>query len=363
MGDVRSYLVVDDLVSLDSADQLALLAEGEDRWKLHEEWFFSQNDFAWVRREFGRPHVGDVSLPIGELLAAGKDLFENQFNCVIGNHFTVVGHKMVPGQLVGLHNDSPEQDRGRIENFRLVYYVDRDFQDEKGGHLILFGSRDVSDVLDAVRPIFNSAILMQLSDTSFHAVSRVRRGTRYSIVASYWGYPILFTAPAEQDRVRNLLRCIVDAGFEDMPHSGTTFACHLYQTFRILYGWKQDIDVCLAGLAHSLLGRRSSGVPSSKISSDEVCKIVGGRAYSVIQLLSIQDGFAAALGNESWVSKAAYMVELANLLEQANDEQELAEVVERSCSFPMISSDITGLVAADVARIRAARKLAVPSCG
>jgi hypothetical protein len=148
-----------------------------------------------------------------------------------------------------------------------------------------------------------------------------------------------------------------------MPHSGTTFACHLYQTFRILYGWKQDIDVCLAGLAHSLLGRRSSGVPSSKISSDEVCKIVGGRAYSVIQLLSIQDGFAAALGNESWVSKAAYMVELANLLEQANDEQELAEVVERSCSFPMISSDITGLVAADVARIRAARKLAVPSCG
>lgn len=126
-----------------------------------------------------------------ELLVAGRDLFENQFNSVIGNRFAVVSHKMVPGQLVGIHNNLPEQDRRRIENFRLVCYVDRDFQDEKGGHLILFGSKNVSDVLDAVRPVFNSAILMQLSDNSFHAVSRVRWGTRYSIVASYWGYSIL----------------------------------------------------------------------------------------------------------------------------------------------------------------------------
>lgn len=50
-----------------------------------------------------------------ELLAAGRVLVENQFNSVIGNRFTVVGHKMVPGQLIGIHNDSPEQARQRAD--------------------------------------------------------------------------------------------------------------------------------------------------------------------------------------------------------------------------------------------------------
>jgi hypothetical protein len=359
MSNAQGHLVVDDLVSLKAATELAHLAESEDRWKLHEEWFFSQNDFSWVRREFGRQPVGDKTPAIEELISSGKALFETRFNSVIGRHFTVVGHKMNPGQVVGIHNDSPDQDRGRIENFRLVYYVDRDYQDDKGGHLVVFGSRDAADVLDVVRPIFNSAVLMHLSDRSFHAVGRVKRGVRYSIVASYWGYPILFQARDDQSRVRNLLNRIIDEGLEEVPHSGTTFAYHLYNTFRILHGWRQDIDICLAGLAHSLIGRSTSGVRGCGISPEDLRRIVGDKAFSVIQVLRGHDGLLAPHGEDAWVSRATYVVELANLLEQAFDEQDFAQVLERARSCVVIAPEIVDLVEADVGRIRAAREVAV----
>lgn len=348
MGNTQQwYLIIDDLISIESAKKLACLAETEDRWKLHEEWFFSQNEYYWVRREFGRPPVGDLSLPIKELLYQGKKLFENQFNSVIGKHFTVVGHQMVPGQMVGIHNDSPDLDRGRIENFRLVYYLDRDFSDNKGGHLIIFGSRNISDVLDALRPIFNSAILMQLSDSSFHAINKVKRGKRYSIVVSYWGYPILFQSFADQIKVRNLLKYIIDSGLEEISHSKTTFAYHLYHTFKILYGWGQDIDICLAGLGHSLLGRISSGVSYSKIVSKELHKIVGDRAFTIIQILSVQSGFCSNENDLSWESKAAYIVELANLIEQSTEEKDLMMVLTKSYSSK-VSSDLQMLISKDV---------------
>lgn len=355
MSNTQGYLVVDDLVSLEAASELVHLAESENRWTLHEEWFFSQNDFSWVRRMFGMPPVGDTNAAIEELLAAGRSLFEVRFNSVIGRHFTIVGHKMNPGQMVGIHNDSPDQDRGRMENFRLVYYVDRDFQDDKGGHLVMFGSKDAADVLDAVRPVFNSAVLMHLSDRSFHAVSRVKREVRYSIVASYWGYPILFQMPHEQSRVRKLLKCIIDAGLEELPHSGTTFAYHLYNTFRILHGWQQDIDICLAGLAHSLLGRATSGVQMCNITSQDLRQIVGDKAFSVIEILRSNDGFIAGQRDDSWRSRASYVVELANLLEQAIDEQDLMQASERARSIEAISPKFVEFVDADIARFRTAR--------
>ncbi|MBS0160843.1 MAG: 2OG-Fe(II) oxygenase [Nitrospira sp.] len=359
MPDDRRYLILDDVVDEASAEHLALLAETEDRWKLHEEWFFSQNDFTWVRRQFEKSPIGELLPPTAALVSVGKKLFENQFNSVIGNHFTVIGHKMVPGQIVGIHNDSPEQDRGRMENFRLVFYVDRNFEDSQGGHLILFGSRNNSDVLDAVRPVFNSAVLMQLSDTSFHGVNRIKQGTRYSIVVSYWGYPMLFNSPTDQTRVRALLSRMVDSGLEEVPHSGTTFAYHLYNTFRILHGWKQEVDVCLAGLAHSLLGRRHSGVASASISAEELRRILGERAYSIVQWLSFQDGFGESPGNDSWISNSGYLVELANLFEQAIDDRDLARVLEQS-HVSFISPAIKKLIEADIVRVRATREMALP---
>src|SRR5262245_45536040 len=109
------HQIFDDVLTQTAAKRLKLIADGEDRRKLHEESFFSQYDFAWVRRTFGRLPVGEPSPEMIALRDAGRELIEKHFRAIVGRHYTIVGHKMVPGQLVGIHNDSPDGDRGRIE--------------------------------------------------------------------------------------------------------------------------------------------------------------------------------------------------------------------------------------------------------
>lgn len=152
------YVIVDDFLPARSAEGLATMMADVSDWRLHEESFFSQNDVAFVRREPSGRRTGHLTSDVLCFLEAGKSVMEESFQAVIGGHFTIVGHKMLPGQVVGIHTDSPVGDRGRTENFRLVYYVDRDFRDENGGHLLLFASSDADTLLDAVRPNYNSAV-------------------------------------------------------------------------------------------------------------------------------------------------------------------------------------------------------------
>jgi len=349
-----SYLILEDLLPRSAAIALAERARGERHWKLHEEWFFSQNDVAWVRREFGRSPVGEMTPEITALWTAGVGLVESQMNAVIGGHYTVIGHKMVADQVVGIHNDSPDLDRGRIENYRLIYYVDDEYSDDKGGYLLLFSGGDGAEITDAVRPLFNSAVLMHLSDSSYHAVSRIQRGVRYSLVVSYWGYPLLFEAPREAGRVRRCIKRIIELGLEEVGHSGTTFAYHLFHTFRLLHGWKQDIDVCLAGLMHSLLGRELSGVRESGIARSELKGLVGERAFHLIEHLEVGSGLAPGPRVSAEVSNALFVLELANLLEQSQSRAELAEVESRLARFERAPSELRTRVTADIARAREA---------
>lgn len=349
----QNYLILENLLPNTASTALAVLAHDEKRWKLHEESFFSQNDVSWVRREFGRPPLGVATPEIAALLRTGAELIESEMNAVIGTHHTVVGHKMVVNQMVGIHNDSPELDRGRTENFRLIYYVDNNYSDDKGGHLLLFGSNNATDIIDAVRPLFNSAVVMQLSDKSYHAVSRVRSGVRYSLVVSYWGYPLLFTAPGESERVRRCLRRIIELGLEDVGHSGSTFADHLFHTFRLLHGWGLDIDVCLAGLMHSLLGRKPTKVASSRLERSELQDLVGGKALDLVELLEKQSGLVPTPTLSAEMVVGLQVVELANLLEQSQTLADVEEVAEH-VSRISVASDLRSRICADIRKVRTA---------
>jgi hypothetical protein len=226
----KAYVIVDDFLPTTSADGLAIMTASASDWRLHEEEFFSQNDTSFVRREPNGRTSGRLTDDISCLLQAGKSLIEENLDAVIGRHFAVVGHKMLTGQVIRIHNDSPVGDRGRTENYRVLYYIDRNFSDEHGGHLLLFASRDANTLLDAVRPNFNSAVAMELSESSFHAVAPIRAGVRHSLVTSYWGYTLHPFPGSAQARVAAVLRILIEKGYEDVRHSGTTFLYHLYHT-------------------------------------------------------------------------------------------------------------------------------------
>jgi hypothetical protein len=93
----------------------------------------------------------------------------------------VTAHKLVPGQTIRVHNDY--LDGG--ESHRLLIQFNRGWNDTQGGLLMLFGSASAADVRRILRPVHRSAVAFPISPQSFHAVSTIQQGHRYTLVYSF----------------------------------------------------------------------------------------------------------------------------------------------------------------------------------
>ena len=95
----------------------------------------------------------------------------------------ITAHKLLPGQTIRVHNDFREGQ----ETYRLLVQLNRGWQDEQGGMLMLFSSASPNDVSRVIRPLHGTAFAFGISPRSFHAVSTVRSGERYTLVYSFRG--------------------------------------------------------------------------------------------------------------------------------------------------------------------------------
>jgi hypothetical protein len=93
----------------------------------------------------------------------------------------VTAHKLVPGQTIRIHNDYLEGQ----ESHRLLIQINRNWTNSQGGFLMLFGSANPEDVRRVVRPLHASGFAFAISPRSFHAVSQVRGGERFTLVYSF----------------------------------------------------------------------------------------------------------------------------------------------------------------------------------
>lgn len=90
-------------------------------------------------------------------------------------------HKLVAGQTIRIHNDYLDDG----ETHRVLFQLNRGWRDEQGGLLMLFGSDSPEDVRRIVRPTHGSAFAFEISPASFHAVSRIAGGDRFTMVYSF----------------------------------------------------------------------------------------------------------------------------------------------------------------------------------
>ena len=93
----------------------------------------------------------------------------------------VNAHKLVGGQTIRIHNDYI----GGDETHRILVQLNRGWDDDKGGMLMLFAGPRAEDVARVVRPTHASATSFEISPTSFHAVSTIHGGERYTLVYSF----------------------------------------------------------------------------------------------------------------------------------------------------------------------------------
>lgn len=313
------YKVQDDLLGQQMCRQIAGALDGTTGWKLHSEKFFSQYDN--ILSEVGTS--ASLGMPLQALHEAGRQWIEEDFATVLGDRFSITAHRLHPGQYIGCHNDSPSFDRGRRENYRLVYFLDENYCDDKGGVLLLHRAFDAKPPFAGFRPIADTAVLMELSDFSNHSVTEVKSGIRETAVVSYWGYPLLEEDSIQNNRVAQCLKLLLSAGLERMEHSGSTFLDHLYGVYRILNCCGADTDLRLAGLLHAVLGRVHTGIAPSKIHADDIQRICGK------DVLGLVEAFARYGSHELLTDDRKRQLELldiANFLEQADDLAQICDV-------------------------------------
>ena len=72
------------------------------------------------------------------------------------------------------------------ETHRLVVQLNRGWTAGDGGYFLLFGDDTPEDLRVVLAPMSRQALLFEISHRSHHAVSKVVRGERYSIVYSFY---------------------------------------------------------------------------------------------------------------------------------------------------------------------------------
>jgi Rps23 Pro-64 3,4-dihydroxylase Tpa1-like proline 4-hydroxylase len=166
------------LVCDETADLLLSWCENEAPWKLRIASFYEQWEL----------HLDNNVLPL-HLQAIVSDetvcrLMEVMLKPIAQRPLSLVevtAHKLVPGQTIGVHNDYI----GDEETHRLLIQVNRGWSVKNGGVLLLFGSAQPGDVRRAVKPSHRSGFAFEISPNSFHAVSRMVSGERYTLVYSF----------------------------------------------------------------------------------------------------------------------------------------------------------------------------------
>ncbi len=93
----------------------------------------------------------------------------------------ITAHKLLAGQTIRVHNDFLDGQ----ETYRLLVQLNRGWHDEQGGMLMLFSSASPDDVRRIIRPLHGSAFAFRITPQSFHAVSTIRSGKRFTLVYSF----------------------------------------------------------------------------------------------------------------------------------------------------------------------------------
>ena len=152
--------------------------ETDAPWKLTTAEFYEQYEFSLL----------DASLPpVVRCLASPESLtvlrrrMSECFRQPLSERVEVTAHKLVLDQTIRIHNDYIADG----ESHRLLLQLNRGWESANGGYLMLFGGPDPETVSEVVEPINGSVQAFAISPRSYHAVSTVHRGERFTLVYSF----------------------------------------------------------------------------------------------------------------------------------------------------------------------------------
>jgi hypothetical protein len=284
------------------ADDVLDWMETGIEWDLHAGEFFEQ----WERDLLQCPHPPSVApLFRQDVLDDLARRVGDVFGTPMSSRMTVVAHKLVRGQEIGVHNDDPDVG---YETHRLVVQLNR--SRHSGGRFRVHASRNASDVIDAIDPVHNCAVAFAMSSRSWHSVEAMGDWSRYSLIYSFWSKQAAAQAerpasetdrprfsaadvvasldPREVDRLEKLVTLLTQLGAGDTAHSRASLVEHLVATYLILRSWRCGVELATAGLFHSVYGTGSFHLPLLSLDDRRVlAELIGERAERLAFLFCV----------------------------------------------------------------------------
>ena len=153
--------------------------EADAPWKLTTTDFYEQYEFSLLHAS-PAPVVRHLACP--ETLTALRGRMSRYFRQPLSERVDVTAHRLVSEQTIRIHNDFIPGG----ESHRLLLQLNRGWEPPCGGYLMLFSGPEPETVSKVVEPLHGSVQAFAISPRSYHAVSTVHQGERFTVVYSFY---------------------------------------------------------------------------------------------------------------------------------------------------------------------------------
>ena len=153
--------------------------ETEAPWTLTVAEFYEQYEFSLLHAEQD-PAIRHLANP--DTLVALRRHMSEQFHSPLSERVDVTAHRLVPRQTIRIHNDYISGG----ETHRLLLQINRGWIPAHGGYLMLFDGPEPGTVSRIIEPQNGSVQAFAISPESYHAVSTVHAGHRFTVVYSFY---------------------------------------------------------------------------------------------------------------------------------------------------------------------------------
>jgi Rps23 Pro-64 3,4-dihydroxylase Tpa1-like proline 4-hydroxylase len=173
------HLRVTDILRRDDADRVLLWFQEKAPWKLTIADFYEQYEFSLLDSPLEHEIECLIQADVIKTITA-----ELEFSFDLRTKLELVeasAHKLMRGQTIRIHNDFI----GSEETHRLLIQINAGWELTQGGLLMLFASDAPESLQSVLLPTHGSGFAFEISPSSFHAVSSINSGERYTLVYTF----------------------------------------------------------------------------------------------------------------------------------------------------------------------------------
>jgi hypothetical protein len=140
-------------------------------------------DDMWEHK-FTQGAADELSAYLFSAVGPIRTLMEDEFGVELSHAVTdISAHKLMAGQRVAVHSDNPTL--GNPTHHFIVNFTPA-YAGEMSGYGLICYQKSLEAVHTALQPVADTGFAFEANNHSFHAVSKVLKGPRFTVVYSFW---------------------------------------------------------------------------------------------------------------------------------------------------------------------------------